>query len=77
MILLTTEQAGGRFFKQSYTIQEMFGNRLLIITTLEKTLQVLVINMTKLRDAFIEPKPYPSWTLNETTCHMGSTSGLS
>ena len=20
------------------------------------------------RDAFISPKPYPSWTLNETTC---------
>ena len=20
------------------------------------------------RDAFYEPKPYPSWTLNETTC---------
>ena len=20
------------------------------------------------RDAFIQPKPYPSWTLNETTC---------
>jgi len=22
----------------------------------------------QIRDAFIEPKPYPSWTLNETTC---------
>ena len=21
------------------------------------------------RDAFISPKPYPSWTLNEDTCH--------
>ena len=21
------------------------------------------------RDAFIPPKPYPSWTLNETTCY--------
>ena len=21
-----------------------------------------------IRDAFIEPKPYPSWVLNETTC---------
>ena len=21
------------------------------------------------RDAFISPKPYPSWTLNETTCN--------
>ncbi len=22
------------------------------------------------RDAFIPPKPYPSWTLNETTCQF-------
>ena len=22
----------------------------------------------KIRDAFIPPQPYPSWTLNETTC---------
>ena len=21
------------------------------------------------RDAFIPPQPYPSWTLNEETCH--------
>ena len=21
------------------------------------------------RDAFYAPKPFPSWTLNETTCH--------
>jgi ribonuclease D len=31
-----------------YIIQEMFGNRLLIMETLEKTLQQLVILMTKL-----------------------------
>lgn len=24
------------------------------------------------RDAFIPPKPYPSWTLNETTCRWNS-----
>ena len=24
------------------------------------------------RDAFIPPKPYPSWTLNETTCQWES-----
>jgi hypothetical protein len=23
------------------------------------------------RDAFIEPQPYPSWILNETTCRWG------
>ena len=24
------------------------------------------------RDAFIPPKPYPSWTLNETTCQWNA-----
>lgn len=24
------------------------------------------------RDAFIPPKPYPSWVLNETTCRWGA-----
>ena len=24
------------------------------------------------RDAFYAPQPYPSWTLNETTCHWES-----
>ena len=24
------------------------------------------------RDAFIAPKPYPSWVLNETTCQWGA-----
>ena len=26
----------------------------------------------KTRDAFIAPSPYPSWTLNEDTCHWES-----
>jgi hypothetical protein len=46
----------------------MFGNKLLTITILEKTLLVLVFNTTKVRDAFIPPKPFNSWVLNEDTC---------
>jgi hypothetical protein len=52
----------------NYTIQEMFGNKLHTIITLEKITQVLVIIMTKTRDAFISPKPFNSWILNEDTC---------
>src|SRR5210317_1562063 len=26
----------------------------------------------KIKDAFIPPQPYPSWTLNEETCHWDS-----
>ena len=27
----------------------------------------------EVRDAFIPPKPYPSWTLDEGTCHWNSS----
>ena len=28
------------------------------------------------RDAFIPPKPYPSWTLNEDTCHWDAPTAM-
>jgi hypothetical protein len=28
------------------------------------------------RDAFIAPKPYPSWTLNETTCQWSAPTSM-
>jgi hypothetical protein len=46
----------------------MFGNKLLTIITLEKTLLELVIQYDQTRDAFIPPKPFNSWILNEDTC---------
>ena len=45
--IATTEQAGIDFLNNLYN-KEMFGNRLLIMETLEKTLQELVIHMIKL-----------------------------
>jgi fibrillarin-like rRNA methylase len=44
--IATTEQAGVDFLNNLYK-QEMFGNKLLTIIILEKTLLVLVFNMTK------------------------------
>ena len=30
----------------------------------------------KTRDAFIPPKPFPSWTLNEATCHWNAPTAM-
>jgi hypothetical protein len=45
----------------------MFGNKLHTITTLEKTRRNW-ISYDQERDAFIPPKPFNSWILNEDTC---------
>jgi hypothetical protein len=52
----------------NFIIQGMFGNKLHTIITLEKIMQELVITYDQERDAFIAPKPYQSWVLNEDTC---------
>jgi hypothetical protein len=46
----------------------MFGNRHHIITILEKTYAGKGYKYDQARDAFIAPKPFNSWTLNEDTC---------
>jgi hypothetical protein len=33
-----------------------------------KIMQVLGLHMINIRDAFIPPKPFASWVLNEATC---------
>ena len=37
-------------------------------TPLRKNYAGVGFTYDNVRDAFIPPKPYPSWTLNETTC---------
>ncbi len=55
----------------------MFGNKHLIIqkqeninggTPFRKNYAGIGYTYDQTRDAFIPPKPYPSWVLNETTC---------
>jgi hypothetical protein len=55
----------------------MFGNKLLIIqekvhilggTPFRKNYAGVGYTYDQTRDAFIPPKPFNSWTLNETTC---------
>ena len=37
-------------------------------STIRKNYPGIGFNYDRERDAFIAPKPYPSWSLNETTC---------
>jgi hypothetical protein len=46
----------------------MFGNKLHTITTIRKNYAGIGYNYDQARDAFIAPKPFNSWILNEDTC---------
>ena len=50
------DNLGGRWIKTSYN-----GN-------IRKNFAGIGFTYDEERDAFIPPKPYPSWTLNEETC---------
>jgi hypothetical protein len=46
----------------------MFGNKLHTITTIRKNYAGIGFHYDQARDAFIAPKPFNSWILNEDTC---------
>jgi len=75
--IATTEQAGIEFLQNlykdratwkqtSYNTKE--GVHLLGGTPFRKNYAGIGYKYDQTRDAFIPPKPYNSWTLNETTC---------
>ena len=45
------------------------GQHILGGTPLRKNYAGVGYTYDNTRDAFYEPQPYPSWTLNETTCY--------
>lgn len=57
---------GGRWVKTSYNtragVHELGG------TPFRKNFAGIGYTYDEQRDAFIPPKPYPSWVLNESTC---------
>ena len=62
-----TKLTGWSIWKQtSYNTRG--GVHLLGGTPLRKNYAGIGMTYDEDRDAFIPPKPYPSWTLNETTC---------
>ena len=75
--IATTEQAGIDFLNNLYNTRDVWkqtsyntkgGVHLNGGTPLRKNYAGIGYSYDQTRDAFIPPKPYLSWTLNETTC---------
>jgi hypothetical protein len=61
-----TEEAGITFLKE--TFGSKFNWKQTFIDGTRKNYAGIGDTYDKVRDAFIPPKPFPSWTLNEDTC---------
>ena len=75
--IATTEQAGVDFLNNLYGPNDVWkqtsynthgGVHLLDGTPFRKNYGSIGFKYDQTRDAFIEPKPYDSWLLNEETC---------
>ena len=75
--IATTEQAGVDFLNNLYNTRDVWkqtsyntkgGVHLNGGTPLRKNYAGIGYSYDQTRDAFIPPKPFNSWTLNETTC---------
>ena len=75
--IATTEQAGVDFLNNLYRTNDVWkqtsyntrgGVHKLDGTPFRKNYASIGFKYDQTRDAFIEPKPYSSWLLNETTC---------
>ena len=75
--IATTEQAGMDFLNNLYNIREVWkqtsyntrgGEHILGGTPFRKNYAGIGFTYDQIRDAFIPPQPFSSWTLNETTC---------
>lgn len=75
--IATTEQAGVEFLQNLYGDRAVWkqtsyntagGQHLLDGTPFRKNFAGIGFKYNQTLDAFIPPKPFNSWTLNETTC---------
>ena len=75
--IATTERAGEEFLQNLYQDREVWkqtsyntfgGEHKLGGTPFRKNYAGIGFTYDETRDAFIEAKPYDSWTLDETTC---------
>jgi len=75
--IATSEQAGVDFLNNLYGTHDVWkqtsyntlkGNHLLGGTPFRKNYAGIGFKYDQTRDAFIPPKPFKSWILNETTC---------
>ena len=75
--IATTEQSGVDFLNNLYGTRDVWkqtsfntigGEHKLDGTPFRKNYASIGFSYDQTRDAFIPPKPYKSWILNETTC---------
>ena len=65
--IATTEQAGVDFLNNLYGTRDVW-KQTSYNATIRKNFAGIGFKYDQTRDAFIPPKPFNSWTLNETTC---------
>ena len=65
--IATTEQAGVDFLNTLYKTRDVWKQTSYNIN-IRKNYAGVGFTYDQTRDAFISPKPYKSWILNETTC---------
>jgi len=65
--IATTEQAGVDFLNNLYSSRDVW-KQTSYNGTIRKNFAGIGYTYDEDRDAFIAPKPYESWILNETTC---------
>ena len=65
--IATTEQAGIDFLNNLYGTNDVW-KQTSYNASIRKNFAGINWKYDEAKDAFIEPKPYPSWILNEETC---------
>ena len=65
--IATTEQAGSDFLNNLYNTRDVW-KQTSYNSNIRKNFAGVGYTYDQTRDAFIAPKPYNSWILNETTC---------
>ena len=70
--IATTEQAGVDFLRNLYNDQNAQWFQTSYNNNIRRNFAGIDYTYDQARDAFIEPKPFNSWTLNETTCNWES-----
>lgn len=66
--IATTEQAGVDFLRNLYNDQNAQWFQTSYNNNIRKNFASIGYTYDQARDAFIEPKPFASWRLNDTTC---------
>ena len=69
--IATTEQAGVEFLQNLYKDRAVW-KQTSYNANIRKNFAGIGYKYDQTRDAFIPPKPFDSWLLNETTCHWES-----